>query len=173
MDKQENSLIPKEDDTGEALGAMLKTILNPLISSMAQLLKNNTEAIQNIAEQQRIQSERMERLEEALKWNTLVTPAQVRFINGAIKNRAREVLSKKNLQDDPAAIKTVAAAIRKAVLSRYGVPAMHDIPKHEYPVVMQQISQWTDLLILLDAAKKARNRADLSEEKAHSGLVDE
>lgn len=158
-----DELIPREDDSGEALGAMLKNILSPVMETIAQLLKNNTEAVQALAAQQKIQSDRLGEIEKQIRLNTLVTPAQQKYIGAEIKKRSRELLAKKELEDDTKAVNAVSKAIRTAVLSRIGVAAVHDIPKYEYPVVMQQIDTWNDFLVISDAAKAARKRGSASE----------
>lgn len=158
-----DELIPREDDNGEALGAMLKTILSPVMETIATLLKNNTEAVQALAAQQKIQSDRLVEIEKQIRLNTLVTPAQQKYIGAEIKKRSRELLAKKELEDDTKAVNAVSKAIRTAVLSRIGVAAVHDIPKYEYPVVMQQIDTWNDFLVISDAAKAARKRGSASE----------
>lgn len=158
-----DELIPREDESGEALGAMLKNILSPVMETIAQLLKNNTEAVQALAAQQKVQSDRLGEIEKQIRLNTLVTPAQQKYIGAEIKKRSRELLAKKELEDDSKAVNAVSKAIRTAVLSRIGVAAVHDIPKYEYPVVMQQIDTWNDFLVISDAAKAARKRGSALE----------
>lgn len=158
-----DELIPREDESGEALGAMLKNVLSPVMETIAQLLKNNTEAVQALAAQQKVQSDRLGAIEQQIRLNTLVTPAQQKYIGAEIKKRSRELLAKKELEDDSKAVNAVSKAIRTAVLSRIGVAAVHDIPKYEYPVVMQQIDTWNDFLVISDASKAARKRGSASE----------
>lgn len=159
-----------------AVNTALREFVAPLMASLAELMANNTEALQYLASQQKVQTDRMEALERQIRLNTLVTPTQVRYINDAIRKRAREILSKKNLDGDAKAVTRLSASIRKAVLSRYGVAALHEIPKHEYSVAMQQIGTWNDALAVLDITRDARKRKEdascLLEDKEVSGLTD-
>lgn len=110
------------------------------------LARNSTEALDRVAASQKVQSDRLEALEKQIRLNTLVTPTQVRYINDAIKKHARELLAKKEMDTDTRAVTKLACAIRKSITSRYGVAALHEVPKHEYSVVMQQIDTWNDML---------------------------
>ena len=107
-----------------------------------------------------IMSDRMEALERQIRLNTLVTPAQVRYINDAIRKHARELLLKPELSDDAKAVKSLSASIRKSITTRYGVAALYEIPRHEYSVVMQQIDTWNDMLLMRDVIKAARKRRE-------------
>ena len=102
----------------------------------------------------------MEALERQIRLNTLVTPAQVRYINDAIRKHARELLLKPELSDDAKAVKSLSASIRKSITTRYGVAALYEIPRHEYSVVMQQIDTWNDMLLMRDVIKAARKRRE-------------
>lgn len=143
----------------EIVGAAIREILSPLMASMAEMMKNNTEALQYLAGQQKVQTDRLDALERQIRLNTLVTPTQVRYLNDAIRRRAREILEKKDLLDDKKAVTKLSAAIRKSVLSRYGIGAIHEIPKHEYTVAMQQIGTWNDAIAVMDITREARKRA--------------
>lgn len=142
-----------------AVGTAIREMISPLMASMAELMANNTEALQYLASQQKVQTDRMDALERQIRLNTLVTPTQVRYLNEAIKRRAREILSKKNLEEDKKAVNKLSAAIRKSVLARYGIGAVHEIPKHEYSVAMQQIGTWNDALAVMDITREARKRS--------------
>ena len=60
--------------------------------------------------------------------------------------------------EDAAAVKKLGNAIRRGVLVRYGVGALHDIPRHEYPVAIHLIELWNDALAIRDCAKEARGK---------------
>ena len=167
----------------QALTVLIQQTMSPVLAQMAELLKNNTEAIQSLAAQEKIQTDRLNALEKEIRLLQPVTRTQVRYINDAMKARARDILSKKDLQDDKTAVKETVKAIKKSVLSRYGIAAVGDIPKHEYTVAMNQIGSWSDMLVLRDVAAKARKRSVKCEpaarcsaqndEKDYSGLVEE
>lgn len=149
--------IPAVPAENEALGATIREILSPVLQTMAEFMRQSTEALNRVAAAQKVQSDRMEALEREIRLNTLVTPAQVKFLNEEIRNRARKLLMQRELDGNAKAVKKLGGSIRKSVLSRYGISALHDIPKHEYPVAMQQINTWNDLLLLRDIIREAEN----------------
>lgn len=167
---------PTDAAFAAAVNAAMREVVMPVMAPLAELMKNNTEALQYLAAQEKVQADRMEALEKQIRLNTLVTPTQVRYLNEAIRKRAREILSKKNIDGDRKAITKLSTAIRKAVLSRYGVAALHEIPKHEYSVAMQQIGTWNDTLTVLDITRESRKRqganTNLEMDKDFSGLVE-
>ncbi len=144
-------------EQAKVIPSIIQQVLGPVMEQMSTLLRNNNEALSQLAAAQQMQSDRMEALERQIRLNTLVTPQQVRYINDAIRNRARELLDKRGLDDDKASRKLVNA-IRKSVLARYGVAALHEIPKHEYSVTMNHVSTWNDMLCVRDVVKEARSR---------------
>ena len=88
-------------------------------------------------------------------------------MNDAIRQRARMLLDKKGIYDKKATTK-LGNAIRKAVLSRYGISNLREIPKHEYNVAMSQIEIWSDVLTVRDIAKEAKERAEQEETKVEN-----
>lgn len=140
-----------------AMNAAIHEVIMPVMASLSEMMKNNTEALQYLAAQQKVQTDRMEALEKQIRLNTLVTPTQSRYLNDAIRKRSREILSKKGIEGDKKAITRLSASIRKAVLSRYGIASMHEIPKHEYPIALQQIGMWNEALTVRDVVKEARS----------------
>lgn len=99
-------------------------------------------------------NDRMAAIEKQIRLNTLVTPTQVRFLNSAIRARARELLLKRGAEDCGKAGLYLSNRIRKAVMMRYGVSALYEIPKHEYPVALSQINTWNDALCVRDVLKR-------------------
>lgn len=138
------------------IGMVINEVLSPVLKTMAQFMAQNTEALERLATQQKLQSDRMEALEKQIRLNTLVTPTQVKYINDAIKRHAREILSKKGLEDDKPCVKKLSAAIRKSITARFGIAALHEVPKHEYSTVMTQVETWNDLLTVRDIVRGAR-----------------
>jgi hypothetical protein len=100
-------------------------------------------------------------MEKQIRLNTPVTPTQVRYFNDAIRRQARSLLEARSIMDDAKAVKSLAGMIRKGVLTRYGVGTLSEVPRHEYPVVLTQISTWNDALAVRDVAKGARSRAEV------------
>lgn len=142
----------------EAAAQGAQTLIRPIFEALGTMLKNNTDAMNQIAIAQQMQSSRLEALEKQIRLQTLVTNQQVRYINAAIQKRARETLFKRDaeLADNKRACRKIGTAIKKDLLSRYGVAAVAEIPKHEYGVAIQHIELWNDMLVLRDAIKEAR-----------------
>lgn len=161
---ENNNLPAISQEQAQMIPAIIQQMMGPLVETMVTMLKNNTEALNQLAATQQIQADRLEALEKQIRLNTLVTPQQVKYINDAIRARARELLDKRGV-DDKKAVTRLGNAMRKALLSRYGVGALHDIPKHEYSVAMSHIATWNDMLAVRDIAKEARERQATQEEK--------
>lgn len=157
LTERRNSLILQEDDSSEALGAMIQTILSPVLEAMANVMRSNTEALEQIAAAQKIQADRMEALEKQIRLNTPITKQQEKYLNDAIRTKARELLFKRGIEEDKAARK-LGSAIKKSVLARYGISSMREIPKHEYGVALSQINLWNDAMCVRDVIREARSR---------------
>lgn len=163
-----------------AVNVAIREVIMPFMASLSEMMKNNTEALQNLAAQQKVQTDRMEALERQIRLNTLVTPTQSRYLNDAIRKRSKEILSKKGCGEDKKAVTKLSAAIRKAVLSRYGIASLSEIPKHEYSVAMQQIDTWNDVITVMSVAREAKGRSQQAQKPVcdhadhdYSGLLEE
>ena len=141
---ENNDLAILTPEQARALPALIQQMMGPIVETMSKLLEHN---------------DRLEALERQIRLNTPVTPQQVRYMNDAIRARARELLFKREVED-ARSIKKLGNSIRKDVLARYGIGALHEIPKHEYTVTMMQIGMWSDALRILDCVKEARARAE-------------
>lgn len=173
MDKQElQTTAPNDALLSAAVNAALREVVIPVIGSLAELMKNNTEALQSIAAQQKVQTDRLEALEKQMRLSTPVTPTQVKYMNEGIKNRTKELLAKRNVEDKKAVAK-LSSIIRKAVQTRYGVAALSEIPRHEYSVAMQQIGTWHDAILVREIARQFRNQVNTGTDKDCSGLVED
>ena len=172
-DKDMISAMPAELDqqTAAVISAAVQGIVAPVLNQLAEILKNNTEAIQTLAQQEQIQSERLTALEKEIRLNTPITPAQGRYISAAIKKRAQEIAEKWR-QPGNTQTKKLGIRIRKAVLSRYGIGSMSELPRCEYGTAMKQIELWNDLLTIRDVFRADARKAD-GVDKRESGLVDE
>ena len=138
---------------------VIQQVMGPVMAEMSKLLKNNTEALNQLAVAQQMQADRLEAMERQIRLNTLVTPQQVKYVNDAIRARARELLFKRGVEEEKA-VRKLGNMIRKSILSRYGVGAIHEIPKHEYSVTMNHVGTWNDMLCVRDVVKEARQRED-------------
>lgn len=143
----------------DSLGQIVAELMRPLMQTVGQLLENNTAALEQLSTAQSIQNDRLEALEKQIRLQTPVSSKQVTYLNDAIRSRSRELLDKREI-DDKKAVTKLGNQIRKAVLSRYGISSLREIPKHEYNVAMSQIGMWNDALAVRDVVKDARSRME-------------
>lgn len=167
----DNNLPMKPEETGalvvtpEALGGIITELMRPVMQTIGKMLENNTAALEQLSAAQSVQNDRLEALEKQIRLQTPVSGKQVSYLNDAIRARARELLDKRDVDDGKATVK-LGNHIRKAVLSRYGVSTLREVPKHEYNVALQQIGMWNDMLTVRDVVKEARSRAESAEQSA-------
>lgn len=162
---ENNSLAILTPEQAQMTAVVIQQIMGPVMTEMSKLLRNNTEALNQLAAAQQIQADRLEAMERQIRLNTLVTPQQVKYINDGIRARARELLFKREVEDEKA-VRRLGNMIRKSILSRYGIGAVHEIPKHEYSVTMNHIDTWNDMLCVRDVVKEARRREEEAKETA-------
>lgn len=141
------------------LSHIITELMRPVMQTIGKMLENNTAALEQLSSAQSIQNDRLEALEKQIRLQTPVTSKQVTYLNDAIRQRARALLDKKGVDDKKATTK-LGNAIRKAVLSRYGISNLREIPKHEYGVAMSQIEIWSDVLTVRNIAKEAKAREE-------------
>ena len=72
---------------------------------------------------------------------TKVTPAQVKALNAAIKERAEEVCQASRAAGGE---KACAAAIRKHVKLTMGITGMRELPRADWAMAMDAIKGWND-----------------------------
>ena len=150
--------------TPEVLSGVVKELLQPVMQSMAKILENNTAALEQLSSAQSVQNDRLEALERQIRLQTKVDSKQAGYLNGAIRQRSRELLSKREIEDKKAITK-LGNHIRRAVLARYGISSLRDVPKHEYTVAMQQIEIWNNALLVGDVVKDARERMAVNDDQ--------
>ena len=157
--------------TPEALGGIITELMRPVMQTIGKMLENNTAALEQLSAAQSVQNDRLEALEKQSRLQTKVDSKQVSYLNDAIKHKARELLDKRQV-DDSKSITKLGNLIRKAVLKRYGISTLRDVPKHEYNVALSQIDMWSDLLAVRDVVKEARSRAEALENAGRSAGAD-
>lgn len=146
----------------QAISVVVTEIMRPVMESIGKLLKNNTEAMEQIAASQDVIRNRMEALEKQVRLNTPVTDKQARYLVVKARDKARELLEKKEsgLSEDKKAVTKLAGLIKKDVMMRNGVGSLREIPRCEYSVTMSQIEIWNNALALFDIVKEARKRKE-------------
>lgn len=142
-----------------AVAAAVTEIMRPILESIGTLLKNNTEAMEQIATSQDVIRNRMEALEKQVRLQTPVTDRQAKYLADKARDRARSLLDKKGI-DERKAVTKLAGIIKKDVIARYGVGSLREIPRCEYNVAMGQMETWMNGLAVLDIAREARKRAE-------------
>lgn len=155
----QKEVIGGQEGTYPMIADVIRGMMEPVMNSIAKLLKNNTEAMEQIAASQQAMSNRITDLEKQMRLQTPMTSKQVQYLNDAIRDRARELLDKRGYADDKKAVTKLGNAIRKSVLSRYGVGSLRDIPRHEYQVALNQIGMWNVIITIRDVEKEAHKRS--------------
>ena len=141
----------------EALGEIITELMRPVMQTIGKMLENNTAALEQLSAAQSVQNDRLEALEKQIRLQTKVDGKQVSYLNDAIRRKSRAMLSEWEI-DDGKAVRQLGNRIRKAVLARYGISTLRDVPKHEYNVAMQQVEMWNDVFDVSDIVKEARER---------------
>lgn len=152
-----NELTVFSPEQVQMISGLIRDTMGPLVEAMANIMQNNTDALNRLASAQQIQADRVGALEKQVRLNTPVNRQHVKYINEAIRAHARELLDKRGISDAKA-INRLSGFIRKSVLSRYGISALSEVPRHEYSVVMSQVETWNDMLTVRDIVKEARSR---------------
>ncbi len=145
--------------TAENMGQIVREFMRPIIETLAEMLKNNTIALNELSQAQSIQNDRLEALEKQIRLQTPVTSKQAAYINETIKNRSQELLLKRGVTDNKT-IGKLSRAIRRSVLMRYGASAVRDIPRHEYNIALEMAGMWYDMLTVWNVAKGANDGRD-------------
>lgn len=158
--KPENTALSPE--TVEVVSVVVRDIMAPLMESIGKMLKHNTEAMEQIAAAQTLTSQRIADLEKRVRLQTPMTKTQEKYIGDAIRARARELLDAKGYADDKKAVTKLSGAIRKSVLTRWGVSSLREAPAYDYETALKQIGMWSDFMAIRDVTKEARKRAEMA-----------
>lgn len=161
--EQSNVPAELEGDVSVLLVAnVLNQLMRPVMESIGKLLKNNTEAMEQIAASQDVIRNRMEALEKQVRLQTPVTDRQAKYLADAARDKARELLDKRKVNDRKAITK-LAGCIKKSVLARYGIGSLRETPRCEYNVAMNMIETWNVALTVFDIVREARERSEATD----------
>jgi hypothetical protein len=122
-----------------------------LMPEVAQALSGNVEALGAYLVQMGQMMNRMQkRLDETEenKRKITLTHQEVKDLQVLIRLRAMEYCEKYQITD-PACLRKVSAAMKKAVLTRYGVKDLHDVPAIARSAVEAQICHFTDIRLVM------------------------
>lgn len=157
---ESNAPVPGDGDVSTLLVAnIMNQLMRPLFEDIAKLLKNNTEAMEQIATSQDVIRNRLDALEKQQRLQTPVTDRQARYLADKARDKARELLDRKDVTDRKAITK-LSGSIKKSVLAHYGLASLREIPRCEYSVAMNLIETWSSALTVLDVVREARERAE-------------
>lgn len=160
-----NAPVKSDGDVSTLLVAnVMNQLMRPILESIGTMLKNNTAALEQLSAAQSVQNDRMEALEKQIRLQTKVDGKMAGYLNEAIRGRSRELLDKRGISEKKAVTK-LGNAIRKAVLMRYGISSLRDVPKHEYNVALNLIGMWNDVLTVRDVVNEARGRMEAGNEQ--------
>lgn len=122
-----------------------------LMPEVAQALSGNVEALGaylvQMGQMMNRMQKRLDEMEENQRKITL-THQEVKELQGLIRLRAMEYCEKYQITD-PACLRKVSAAMKKAVLTRYGVKDLHDVPAIARSAVEAQICHFTDIRLVM------------------------
>jgi len=156
-----NDVMDPNGVSTKAVAQVIDQLMRPLLESIGTMLKNNTEAMEQIAMNQDVIRNRMDAIEKHQRLQTPVTDRQARYLADAAREKARELLDKRQVSEKKAITK-LSGLIKKSVLARYGVGSLREIPRCEYSVAMSQIETWNNALNILDVVREARLREELN-----------
>lgn len=129
-----------------------------ILPETAQAIQQNTEQLgAYLVQMGQIMLRMQNRLDELEEKQRLVTLShdEVKAVQILIRNRAIEYCEKYGLTD-AASRRTISGAVKKAVLNRYGVKDLHDVPAIARQAVESQISKWADIRLAMKCREKSR-----------------
>ena len=145
-------------ETVEKAQLMRPEIVSPLPPTTVEMIQQNTEQLGvYLVQMGHIMLQIQNRLDELEEKQKLVTLShdEVKAVQILIRNRSVEYCEKYGLED-PGSRRTITGAIKKAVLKRYGVKDLHDVPAIARQAVESQISKWADIRLAMKCREKNR-----------------
>lgn len=96
---------------------------------------------------------RMDEMEKESARRVTISHAQALQLQRAIRARAAEICRQYAL-NDPQDAAAFRAAIKKAVLARWGIQDLHDLPLSALSAAEDQIARFASIQLVMDARKK-------------------
>ena len=122
-----------------------------LMPEVARQLSGSTEQLGQylvqMATMMNVLQRRLEQLEENWRKVTL-SHAEVKTVQQLIRMRSAEYCEKYQITS-PGNLRRISTGIKKAVLARYGVKDLHDVPAIARQAVEAQISHWSDVRLMM------------------------
>lgn len=144
----------------QVVTAIVQQIMTPVMENIGLILERNNQAMERIAATQQALTDRISDLEKQVRLKTPLSRAQEKYINDAIRAKARELLEAKHVDSDAKAVTKLGAQIRKSVLARYGVNSLREAPAYDYETCLVHVKMWNDMLAVRDVVSEARRRAE-------------
>lgn len=161
---EEKALMDPGKEVGtQVVASVVEQIMRPMLESMGAMMQRMSEAVEHIATSQDVMRNRLEALEKQSRLETPVTDRQAKYLAEAAREKAAEILAKKDVTDKKAVAK-LAGVIRKAVMQRYGKGSLREIPRCEYNVAMSQIESWNRAGEVVRIVSEARERTGAAHE---------
>lgn len=114
------------------------------MDQLAGVLGQMAQMLRGMGDMMRATNERVSELERQFKQANTLTGAQESNLNAIIRNRARALAKDRGLDDNNAAVRAVAEAIRKALRMTAGVRSVRELPRCEYGVCVERVDMWDD-----------------------------
>ena len=150
--------MPNEIIPAGQLAQTVQAMIGPVFEQFGAILERTNQAIERIAASNQIMNARITELEKEVRLQKPLSRSQEKYINDAIRARARELLDEKGCAEDRKAVSKLGAAIRKSVLARYGIGSLREAPAYDYDTAMEQVKRWKDLILIRETVKEARER---------------
>ncbi len=119
----------------------------PLMPEVAAILQRNTEQLGaylvQMAQMMGSMQRRLDEIEQNQQYVTL-SHKEVCGLRAAIRLRADEYCYKYGLVD-PKDAQAIRGAVKRSILTRYGIKDLHDCPKIALDAIMKQIDRWADI----------------------------
>lgn len=158
-----NEIIIEKDamtpEARQALTITIQEIMRPIMEGISEILRRNAEQMEQIAGAMEAQKDRLDRLERETMLKMPLQGKRAGYVNEAMRNRAAELLEKRNT-DDAAARRKLTGAIRRSILAQWGAAKVADLPDIEYESIMRQTGTWMDARQIQAVVKEARDRAE-------------
>ncbi len=120
-------------------------------AELAGTMEEARQLLAGMADMLRTTNERMAALEQAVRTLEKVTPAQASAVNRAVRERAKAVCAEYLAEGSE---REAAAAIRRSVRESTGARSAREIPRVDYPAVMDQVRTWDEYRVMKAIRKK-------------------
>lgn len=133
-----------------------------LMPDVAVSLQRNVEQLGTymvqMAQMMSMMQKRLDEMESRQQQVTL-THGDVKILQGLIRSRSTEYCEKYGITS-ASNLRSVSAGIKRAILTRYGVKDLHDVPAIARQAVEAQIERWSDMRLMMKCRERLRAGGD-------------